>query len=230
MNTIEINGKTKESIYHNTLIVSIMMYVIGNSHIGMFNSDSRFTVVDGNVSSAAATAHNLNKKNSTSQSNRILFNLANRIDKENDSIILVYGEIDCRVHIYYQFKKNNEKYTITELIDKTIHNYGSVMQELKNMGIKFYICGIPPVDWKENPNIINLYKWQTTPDIHYKIYREFNNKLNLFCKKNGYKYLDIYSKTIDNNGFRKKEYDEDGIHLNKNALPFIVDILKEYGI
>lgn len=206
-----------------------MIYVIGNSHIGMFNSDSRFTVVDGNISSMAATAHNLNKKNGNSQSNRILLGLANRIDKESDSIVLVYGEIDCRIHFYYQFIKNNEKYTITELIDKTIQNYGSVMQDLNNIGIKFYICGIPPVDWKENYSIINIYKWISTPDIHNQIYMEFNSRLNSFCQKIGYKYLDIYSKTIDNNGFRKKEYDEDDVHLNKNALPLVIDMLKEYG-
>ncbi len=51
----------------------------------------------------------------------------------------------------------------------------------------------------------------------------------MFCQEEGYKYLDIYSKTIDSNGFRKKEYDEDDIHLNAKALPFIIDMLKEYG-
>lgn len=206
------------------------IFVIGNSHVHMFDFSDMFVTVAGSIPNAGATAHNLNKKNSTSQSNRMLFDLANKIDKKNDSIILVYGEVDCRVHIYYQFKKNNEKYTITELINNTINNYGSVMQELKNMGIKFYVCGIPPVDWEVNHNIISLYKWQTTPEIHYNIYKEFNDKLGSFCQKMGYKYLDIYSKTIDNNGFRKKEYDEDSIHLNKNALPFIVDMLKEYDI
>lgn len=205
------------------------MYVIGNSHISMFHSDSRFTVVEGNIPSASATAHNLNKKNSTSNSNRILFELANKVNKENDSIVLVYGEVDCRVHIYYQFMKKDRKYTIEQLIDETIKNYGIIMQELKNIEIKFYICGIPPVDWKENPSVVNMYKWQTTPDIHYKIYREFNNRLSSFCREMGYRYLDIYSKTIDNKGFRKKDYDEDSVHLNKNALPFIIDMLKEYG-
>ena len=195
----------------------------------MFNSDSRFTVLDGNIPGAGATAHNLVKENSTSQSNRILFNLANSIDKENDSVILVYGEVDCRVHIYYQFMKKDKKHDIGLLIDETINNYGIVMDELKNIGIRFYVCGIPPVDWEVNHNIINLYRWQTTPEIHYKIYKEFNNKLGSFFQKMGYKYLDIYSNTKDTNGFRKKEYDEDGIHLNGNALPFVINMLKEYG-
>lgn len=103
------------------------------------------------------------------------------------------------------------------------------MQELKNIEIKFYICGIPPVDWKENYSIVNIYKWQATPDTHEQIYKEFNSRLNTFCQEEGYKYLDIYSKTIDSNGFRKKEYDEDGIHLNRNTIPLVIYMLERYG-
>jgi len=196
----------------------------------MFEFDNRFILVNGNIPTAAATAHNLHKKNSTSQSNRILFELVNKIEKENrkdvDSIILVYGEVDCRIHIYYQFMKRNEKYTIEQLIDETINNYGIVMQKLKDMEIKFYICGISPAGWEKN---LNNYPWYATLEVHSQIYREFNNILGKFCRKKGYKYLDIYSKTIDNNGFMKKEYAEDSVHLNNRALPFVIDMIKEYG-
>ena len=202
------------------------IFVIGNSHTSLFKYDNRFICVEGNIKSGA-TAYNLNKENSTTQSRRILFELVNRIDKEKDTIILTgYGEVDCRIHIYYQFKKNNEKYSIEELIVNTVLNYGYVMEELKNMGINFYICGITPAGWEPN---LNNYPWYTTPDIHSRIYNTFNNVLKLYCEVHGHKYLDIYSKTVDIDGHMKREYSEDKVHLKRNALPFVIDMLKSFG-
>lgn len=198
-----------------------MIYVIGNSHTRMFDNHKDFKT----LGIGAATAHNINKEKSTTNSNRRLFEIINNIDKEKDSVILVLGEIDCRIHIYYQFKKNNEKYTISELMDNTIHNYNEVLKNLCEKGINFYVCGIPPSGWEEN---INKYQWYATPEIHCKIYREFNDKLKIFCNENKYKYLDIYSKTVDEKGFMKKEYAEDIVHLNSKALPFVIDMLKYY--
>lgn len=202
-----------------------MNYVIGNSHADMFYNDNRFIVVTGNIN-AGLTAHNLNKKNSTSNSYRILMELANRIDKKNDIIILAgYGEVDCRIHIYYQYKKNNEKITVTQLIDNTVHNFCSVMQELKDMGIRFYIIGIPPAGHEKN---LYNYPWYATPEIHCNIYREFNQRLRDFCNKKGYRYLDIYARTVDDNGFIKQEFALDDVHLNDNAKLIIMEILKEF--
>lgn len=197
-----------------------MIYVTGDSHIGTFAGNKKFIIWP----IGPSTAYNLNKKNSITNSNKKLFELANLIDKERDSIILVFGEIDCRIHIYYQFKKNNEKYTIIELIDNTIKNYGEVMKNLVDIGIKFYIHSIPPAGFQKN---IYDYNWYATPEIHSKIYKEFNERLKSFCKEKGYRYIDIYSKTVDKDGFIKREYLVGTVHLNNNTLYLIVDTIMD---
>lgn len=213
-----------------------MIYVIGDSNVFVFVDNKEFDVRH----IGPITAHNLNKirpGNMTTAGTKIFgqvgyTGLINTVNKENDSIMLVFGEIDCRIHIYYQFMKRNynkvdsKKCTITELIDNTIHNYGIVMKQLADMNIKFYICGIPPPGCEKN---IYNYLWYATPEIHSKIYREFNHRLKNFCEQKSYRYLDIYSKIVDQDGFMKKEYAEDCVHLNNKALPFIVDMIKSYG-
>ena len=199
-----------------------MIYIVGDSHQHAFEFNSLFTC----KTIGAATAHNL-KKISTNNSNKKLFDIVNSINKEKDIIILVLGEIDCRIHIYYQFKKQGEKLTLLDLIQKTICNYGEVMLQIKDIGIKFVICGIPPAGWELN---LNHYPYYASPETHSQIYYYFNQELKAYCKALGYPFLDIYSKTVGPDGHITPEYAEDQVHLNLKAQPLLIELLKEQKI
>jgi hypothetical protein len=140
--------------------------------------------------------------------------------------MLVFGEIDCRIHIYYQYEKQNKKHTITELIDKTILNYGEVLEKIKLMGIKFCIYGIPAAGLQEN---YYKYPFYGTPQIRSSICKEFNNRLKAFCADNNYTFIDIYPKISDNEGFLLPEFSADEVHLNDKIVPFVwQEVIKNY--
>lgn len=200
-----------------------MLYVIGDSHQHAFEGNPLFTL----RGIGGATAYNLKNEHSTSNSNKKLFEIVNSIDKQKDTIILVVGETDCRIHIYYQYKKQQEKIGLLKLVLYTVLSYGEVMKQLKRMGVKFVICGIPPAGWEPN---LNHYPYYATPELHAHIYYEFNALLKTYCLSYGYPYLDIYSKTVGPDGHIKPEYAEDQVHLNLKAQPLLIEMLKEEGI
>ncbi|HDK25969.1 MAG TPA: SGNH/GDSL hydrolase family protein [Candidatus Atribacteria bacterium] len=174
------------------------------------------------------TAYNLKKDKSTTNSNKKLFTIIDKIKRKKDIVMLVFGEIDCRIHIYYQYKKNNEKFTITELIDRTISNYGEVLEQLDIMDITFCVYGIPPAAKVGN---VYDYPFYASPEMRSKINKEFNKRLKKFCKEKGYKYMDIYSKVVDKNGFILEEYAADTVHLNNKVQKFVKEWLNnEFGI
>jgi hypothetical protein len=190
-----------------------LIHVVGDSHVVPFRGSMPFLAHH----LGATTAYNLNKQNSSTKSNEQLFKVINKLGKK-DIVMLSFGEIDCRIHIYYQHKKSNGKYSIEELIDRTISNYGEVMAQLRERRVNFCVYCVSPA-----AEVGNEYKYPFygTPEIRSKITKAFNEKLRAFCEKNGYAFIDIYSSVADENGLMAKEYSSDEIHLNKKAVGLV---------
>lgn len=197
-----------------------LAHFIGDSHTEVFRLQAGMIA----HTILGATAHNLVKKKSTSGSRKFLFkNLAN-INNKRDVLITVFGEVDCRIHFYWQYMKNQEKFTIEELINHTISNYGEVLKELKENGTVFCVCGVPPANKQEN---FYKYPFYGTPELRSNITKMFNQKLEHFCNDNGYFFINIYEPASDYNGFMKSEYAEDETHLNRKIVPYVRMQLKE---
>jgi lysophospholipase L1-like esterase len=199
------------------------VYVIGDSHTNVFNHSLLFLVYH----IGPATAFNLINIRSSTDSYEKIKKILLTV-KKGDVVILVFGEIDCRIHIFYQFKKHQEKMSLSELIDKTVHNYGEYIKMLKKQGIELCICGITPVG--EEKNIYN-YPYYAERHVQSSIYNEFNSKLKSYCEYSGVQFLNIYPLTSDASGFLQKAYSDDGLHLNAKILPNIEDMLyARYGM
>jgi hypothetical protein len=196
-----------------------LVHVVGDSHVVPFRGSMPFLAHH----LGAATAYNLPKKNSSTKSNERLFKIINKLGK-SDIVMLSFGEIDCRIHIYYQHKKSNERYSISDLIDRTISNYGEVMAQLKEREVNFCVYCVSPAT-----KVGNEYKYPFygTPEVRSQINRMFNEKLKAFCQKNGYRFIDIYDKVADKDGLMLKEYSGDDIHLNKKAVGLVRAELRE---
>ncbi|MCP3685515.1 MAG: hypothetical protein GY861_22925, partial [bacterium] len=190
-----------------------LVHVIGDSHAIVFKGNKPFI----SHHLGAATAYNLSKQESTTDSQKKLFRIINRISKK-DIVMLIFGEIDCRIHAYYQFKKSNEKYSIEEILDNTITKYGEVINQIRNRGIIPCICSISPATMVGNQYNVPFY---ATPETRSQITHRFNQKLQDFCNKNHYPFIDIYSKVSDKKGLMLKEYAGDEIHLNSNVIPLV---------
>lgn len=190
-----------------------IIHVIGDSHLRPFLFRRPFLLHH----ISQATAHNLNKDNSFSQSKKYLNSFLPAIDKQRDVLLLVFGEIDARVHIYLQYEKSSRKRSIEKLIEATVKNYGQTIGKLKEDGFAVSVHGIPPAARKDFES--NL-PFLGSPEQRSEISRIFNIKLGEFCGKVGVPFIDMQAITADEQGFIKEEYAADEVHLNAKVVSF----------
>lgn len=190
-----------------------LIHVIGDSHAKALRGQRLFIVHH----LGAATAYNLRKQNSTTQSNKKLFHIVRRLGGR-DVALLVFGEVDCRIHIYYKYMKGGESKSIGDLIDDTVSNYGEVLKRLGELGIRVFVFGVPPATKVRNEY---GYEFYAPLEIHAEINRLFNEKLRSFCERNGFGYIDVHSRFSDEAGYVLKEYAADEIHLDGGVAGFV---------
>jgi lysophospholipase L1-like esterase len=191
-----------------------IIHVIGDSHLKPFVFRSPFLLHH----ISQATAYNLNKENSFSQSKKHLNSFLSEINKKRDVLLLVFGEIDARVHIYLQYKKNNGKISIERMIENTVERYGETIRKLKNDGFAVCVHGIPPA---ARENFVSDLPFLGTPEQRSEISREFNKQLGEFCRESSIPYIDVQSISADENGFMNKKYAADEVHLNGKVVLFV---------
>lgn len=193
-----------------------IIHVVGDSHANAFKYQYPFIVHH----LGAATAYNLDTLSSTTRSREQLEEVATSIDPSSESVLLVFGEIDCRIHIYNQYRKLHKDVSISTLINKTIESYGSAMARLKSKNIKFYVLSVAPAG--SQPNVYN-YKYYGSFKQRAIIHKLFNEELQKYCQLHNYPYLDLYKKIVDDRGGVKSAYLLDELHINTKS----VDIVKQ---
>lgn len=177
------------------------IHVVGDSHGNVFWGLAGFTFAQEPV-----CAYNL-----IDPEHKNLLNSAINTPK-GDHVLLIFGEIDCRLHIHIQNRP------ISDSIDNTIQRYGSVGKILSDAGVDFAFYNVVPTGtWGNLSCEIGLRK---------RIYREFHDKLALYCRENGYKIVDVWDLVAGEDGFAKPEYKQDEVHLNTKALPILLKEIK----
>ena len=197
-----------------------LVHTIGDSHVVPFSYRSPYLIHH----ISQATAHNLGKEKSFTRSNEYLRLFLSKIDKKRDVVMLVFGEIDARVHIYLQYGRSGRTVSIDTLVDGTVDNYGRVIGQIKQEGYDVCVHGIPPAASKE---FITALPFSGKPRVRSEISRKFNQKLRESCQSLGVPYIDIQSIASDENGFIKKYYLADEVHCNSRIVPFATQVIKE---
>jgi hypothetical protein len=183
----------------------MLIHLLGDSHTNVFRPLAAPFKVHPNI---AACAHNIVKKG----------NIVKDIPAE-DKIIFSFGEIDCRLHIYYQFLKTRRP--ITKIIEETIDFYRIFLgsQELYQRDLAILNI-VPAGAWKENNP-----KWRDigTPfEVKNILHTEVHYLLNEMARQFNHKIIDIWDFVIDVSGGTKLEYRDDEVHLSKAALPILL--------
>ena len=190
------------------------VYVLGDSHAGIFLKRKPFIV----HWFGPATAYKLKSPGSTTRSNERLFHILKYIVKDRDKVLMLFGEIDCRVHIYNQYIKRDKRVPMEELIDETVASYGVVLERMKERGIDFYVASVPPA--AREGNIFGVPNYPP-PEVRCFINRVFNDRLSDSCEKRGYRFIDAYSRVVDSEGFIRTEFSlDDGTHLEPETIKF----------
>lgn len=137
--------------------------------------------------------------------------------KDGDTIILCFGEIDCRCHIHKHITSNN---TYQNIIDNIIYNYiEAIKVNIINSGLKLKnICiynVVPPIQ-KHNTQENPLFPYLGNDEERKSYVLYFNKVLKQKCIENNFVFFDIYDYYTDINGFLNKELSDGNVHIKNN--------------
>lgn len=188
-----------------------MIHCIGNSHTHIFRELGVNIFHIGPVTATGIAQHR-----------HIILNTLEKINKEDDKIIFVFGEIDFRKHLPVEIFKKNKNFE--ETIQFSADEYLRNILYFKNLGYNISI-------WASAPT---LPKLETEDSAYYgtmlqrnSITNYFNKYLEELCKKNDIIFLSIWHKVVLENGETNMEYLDIYSHFNTKTHPFIIEELKK---
>jgi hypothetical protein len=198
-----------------------VIFVVGDSHTRSFRYSYPAVVKH----FGGSTAHNLISATSATNSRHKLAGIVSRANWERDSILLVFGEIDCRLHIYRAFESGNDNNDLQSIVDSTVDRYFVAVNKIIHAGAKVMICGLPPaangVDEKKTPVYGPLEDRIRITDL-------FNTALERQSAANGVGFLDIHSFSSDEAKNTLPQFRFDGVHLNRNLGKTAVRFIRQY--
>lgn len=207
---------------YSDLVLKKRIHVVGDSHTRIFRRSPYFLVHH----LGPATIFNLLKANSTTRSREKFLEVVDSM-RPQDQIVMVFGEVDCRIHVYLQHKRSDPPREISDIIDQTLKRYEQVLDLLQQSHIHPIITSICPAVKQGN---VYGYPEYASREERAKINEEFNGKLSEICMQRSLLYLDLYSQVVDDCKFIQPRYeDSDDAHLNTKATPLIVHWFREQG-
>ncbi len=191
-----------------------MIHCIGDSHASFFSGKDQMQPVwpEGNrgiypqfqaYRLGAVLAYNLCKANSTSGGRELLLAVLDTIPAQ-DTVMLCFGEIDCRIHIP---KRGGDPKPCAD-------RYASVVREVKERFRTLVWHAVPstPVDGKDGAVGTCLERNAIT--------REFNDRMQDHCEDMDVGFVSIFNKLLHPDGTTDSKYFMDDLHLSQLAMPF----------
>jgi hypothetical protein len=180
-----------------------------------------------------ATAYGLMSDHSITHSFQQIKDVIKTLDPGRDLIVFAFGEIDCRMLIY--FKHMQDSIGLPEMIDIVLDRYFSAISYIKEMRFEVAVHGIIPAVRQETRYQLKFYGDEKT---RVSISFNFNEKLKARCLEEGIKYFDTYKLPYLLSGEILMIPDSvikatNDVHINPNAVPIAEDFkkwLKESGL
>lgn len=191
-----------------------MIYIYGDSHTRFLFSGIEYPHISKSVNSI--TMYRIGRDNK-------IVNHNPTDHDSNSSIIVVYGEIDCRCHIHKQISLGREE---DDVIQELVHAY---FNTLKNNLLVYkriiVVAIIPPTQQKDyedmNGPITHEFPFIGTDEDRSRYTRKMNQVIESYCKEYGYIYFDPFESCTRENGCLKYEYSDRTVHLREND--FVLD-------
>ena len=164
-----------------------------------------------------ATAYQLDGKTPILDKITILLN------KETDSLLFCFGEVDIRAHLKKQM--DLQKKSVQSIVKECVDRYFKTIIHYKSQEINVMVWG-PIASWNEEkpypgPSFGSCLERN-------ELTREFNKYSKELCDKWGIEFITIFDKMLLPNGKTDPTYlDGSGIHLSNNSIPLILKTFKE---
>lgn len=213
-----------------------VLHCIGDSHASFFSGSDVMQPVFPDVARnyipcfrsyrvGAATAYNLVKEKSQSKGREKVFEILNSIEKGSE-VLLVFGEIDCRVHVLSQVEKQNG--TIDVVVEKIVDRYVTFAKEVKEKGYKVSLWGVIG----STDHVGSFGKEHEYPAVgsmveRNKVTKLFNEKLEKKAKKFGLGFVSIFDSLVNKEFVTNKTFYTDEVHLSQKVMLLAIKKIEE---
>jgi hypothetical protein len=206
-----------------------IIHCIGDSHVSFFSgydeiqpnypapSRNRYRFFK-TYRLGAVLAYRLNKLDTREQGREKLLQLKKELPL-NSTVLLCFGEIDCRCHLIKQSEVQGKH--IEEIVKDCVSNYFEVVDELTNAGYKVMVWNVVPTSESVNAEY---------PTYGGHIERNrctafFNGELSKECERRGLAFVSIFEKLVSRDLKTHRNYFFDAIHLGQIAMPFALQAM-----
>lgn len=220
------------------------VYVLGDSHTFFFSGvDNPVRLPVDNPYGVLNTAHsllpvfklfhlgpglayNLNRDGSSNRTReKIRFLVENQMIPEKSTIMLCFGEIDCRVHL--PLKVNGEP-RLDAPLQEVIGAYYELVDWLQSRGYRV-LCWSPVATQSEACEPNKEFPRNGTEQERNRITRQFGKVLRGALDGKA-KVVSIFEHLVDSNDQTLSHWFYDGCHLSNRALPLMGAELRDQDV
>ena len=197
-----------------------MLYIYGDSHARF--SFKNLQIHHENKAENSVTMHRIGRDNT-------IIHFDKTLSSKDNTFCFIYGEVDCRCHIYHQIQLGrNQNDIITELVDKYFQTIRNNIIEYKQIIIT---AVIPPQSKqlfeKVHGPVQHEFPFLGTDEERIVFTSNVNKKLKEYCDNYHYTFFDPYEIYKNDTGLLKYEMSDTACHLQDNSklLNLFLEIL-----
>jgi hypothetical protein len=203
-----------------------MIYTFGNSHAHLFTNSQPATYGEGEIKNEWFTSFSLGATiayNFFENHYPVMLGTIEsyNINKDEDYIMLIIGEVDCRWHLPLQCNLQNKNYQ--EIVEECISRFFRVYTDLKSKGYKI-------LGWGGHPSTRRGHSENMEEPIYGDCYNRnlisklWNELIAKNCEENNIEFITIMDEIIDSDGLTNESFFMDYCHLDFDKCK---NILKE---
>jgi hypothetical protein len=209
-----------------------LIHCIGDSHASFFSGYDRIQPGYPEPSDnkypfftcyrlGAVLAYNLPRSGTKEQGREKLLQLLSALP-QNATVLLCFGEIDCRCHLLKQAEVQGKP--IDDIVTTCIESYFRAIDEIVEKGFEVIVWNAVPSSNTNNEE----YPVYGSLEARNKCTVLFNRHLEKECKSRNLFFLSIYQKLLDKDLKTDFIYYFDSIHLGQLAMPMVLQELYKF--
>lgn len=154
----------------------------------------------------------------------------NNIHNHQSTIVICYGEVDCRCHVKRQIDLGRDE---DDIINALVTNYFNTIRNNVVVYNRVIVMGIIPTTRIENFEILHENKSKYPFVGSNEERKRFTDKMNKLirqkCEEHGYVYFYPYDKYTDTEGYLQYELSDKCVHVedNSNIITDFLNLLNQ---
>jgi hypothetical protein len=191
-----------------------MIFIYGDSHA--YNSFKGLKYDHRNCHQNAITMFRIGRDN-------IIINFNKDDIRENDILVLCYGEVDCRCHVQRQINTGrNEDDVIHELVSSYYQTIVNNINTIANKNVKIIMVGvIPPTKQSDYESlhgpILHDFPFVGSDEDRVRYTDKVNKKIEELAKERNFTYFNPYLYYTRKDGTLRYELSDYIVHLGNNS-------------